>query len=306
MTNCRWCGICNFENGVVMSSDEAVKAARTMMRRVQEHLRSAHLSLGARLETIGHVDVLHHESSTLPGLNYVMPRRGTAWIPGKHIEDGLSRLRDQGRTPRVLFADGLYLPEFVRTLRDIGLHIEQETPIMLFRHERGAVKLPALTPEVSVAMVRDHHATGIWWYVWRNAYYDVITTGIEPISLGQEMRDFSLGSQLNLILYRYGFPVGVARLTLHEQSAHLVSLAIMQEVRTSELLRMLHSAALRAAIDAGCDMVFAAGETDDTRQFCRELGFIDAGSVVCYVENEAMPAVTREQDNFLAQPVLIL
>lgn len=289
-----------------MGSDEAVKEARTMMRRVQEHLRSAHLSLGARLETIGHVDILRHESSTLPGLNYVMPRRGTAWIPGKHIEEGLARLRDQGRTPRVLFADGLYLPEFVRTLRDIGLHVEQETPIMLFRHEGGVLKLPTLAPEVSVAMVRDHHATGIWWYVWRNAYYDVITTGIEPISLGQEMRDFSLGSQLNLILYRYGFPVGVARLTLHEQSAHLVSLAIMQEVRTSELLRMLHSAALRAAVEAGCDMVFMAGETDDNRQFCRELGFIDAGSVVCYVESQMSANITREQEHELVQPVLIL
>src|SRR5688572_3077513 len=84
----------------MMNSDAAIKEARTTMRRVQEHLRSAHLNLGAKDEVAGFVDVIFHDSSPLPSLNYVMPRRNTAHVPGSHVEDGLKLLRKKNRTGR--------------------------------------------------------------------------------------------------------------------------------------------------------------------------------------------------------------
>src|SRR5690606_29980295 len=74
--------------GVVMD-ESPVKQHRVMLRQVQEHLLAAHLLLGSLLESAGMVDVVHHPASPLPDLNYVTPRRSTAWVPGSYVERGL-------------------------------------------------------------------------------------------------------------------------------------------------------------------------------------------------------------------------
>ncbi|MCA9912927.1 MAG: hypothetical protein KC496_06245, partial [Anaerolineae bacterium] len=84
-----------------------IKEARVTLRRVQAHLHQTHLNLGAEEQSVGFVDVVHHASSALPNLNYVTPRRNTAWVSGKHIADGIAVLRDLGRRARVRFVDGL-------------------------------------------------------------------------------------------------------------------------------------------------------------------------------------------------------
>jgi hypothetical protein len=282
------------------------KDARTVMRRVQEHLRNAHLNLGAEEETVGFVEVVHHTHTPLPTLNYVMPRRNTAHVPASHVEDALRRLQSYGRLARACFADGLYPPMFVGALRDLGLSVEFEMPIMVYRPENGALRQPTLPPEISLVRVSDHQSLGIWWYAWRNAYYDVITTGIEPLTIGRDMRLLTLGHQLDLIMYRYGFPVGVARITLHEKSAHLAARAILRDVHTPELARLLTSAAVKAALSAGCDLIFTDGYTDTERQQCRDMGFTDSGSVVCYAESAQPVPLTELGQGRLAQPVLIV
>lgn len=289
-----------------MNPDVAVKEARATMRRVQEHLRSAHLNLGAKDEGLGFVDVIYHETSPLPALNYVMPRRNTAHVPGSHIDDGLKLLRRKGRSGRVYFAEGLYPPLFVGTLRELGLVVEQETPIMVYKPENG-VRLPLILPaEITLTRVNDRQGMGVWWYVWRNAFYDVTTSGVDPIALGQDMRSLAGGSQIDLVMYRYGFPAGAVRLTVHDKAACIAGRALMKEFSSPELTRLLQVAALRAALDSGCDMIFAAGETDTERQLCRETGFVDSGSMVGYVEAGAIRVPAGETHADLAQSVLII
>lgn len=282
---------------------EEIKAARTIMRRVQEHLRSAHIDIGARTETVGFADVIYHNSS-LPTLNYVMPRRNTAWVSGQHIEDGLAILREQGRHPRVRFAEGLFPPVFLGALRKAGLVQEEETPFMVYEVPDTVPPAPRYPHHITVQRVSNPEGMGIWWYVWRNAYYDVVTTGAEPMVLGRDLRGVYRGTQIDLVLYRYNFPVGVARLTLNDGSAHLLAHAIMREVRTPELSRLLIRSAVQAAINAGCDLIFSAGETDDERALFRETDFESAGSMVCYAEPVAKP--DQAHDGPVAKPVLII
>lgn len=284
-------------------SDEAIKEARATMRQVHEHLLQAHLHLGAESETVGFVDVIHHASNPAAHLNYITPRRNTAWVSSKHIETGLDHMRKLERRPRVQIAEGLFPPMFIKTLRDLGLEAEREVPIMIYRASSPPQKRPRTPGEIKITQVDAAESAAIWWYVWRNAYYDVICSGIEPVYVGRDLRDITSGRLINLILYRYGFPVGAARITRHENSAHVAAMALMREVRTAEITRQFQHAVLRAALDAGSELVFTAGETDETRKLWREMAFVDAGSIVSYAEpSESTP---EESHVPVEQPVLV-
>ncbi|MDX1993878.1 MAG: hypothetical protein SF029_15940 [bacterium] len=294
--------------GVSMNADDAaVKESRRVLRLVHEHLAQAHLNLGAQQEHSGLVDVIYHPTSRLPYLNYVMPRRNTAWIPGPEVENGLAKLREKARNPRVIYIEGLFLPLFAKTLRELHLQVEQETPIMAFRLTADAhldsVK-PSPTPDgFSVCPVNDQDGLGMWWYVWRNAYYEVLTRGVEPIYIGHDMRAVTLGQQVDLLLYHSGYPVGVTRLTVHGESAHLSALAVMREFREPATYRLLVHGALRAAQERGCRLVFTTGDDDTERKLLREVGFVDFGSILCYAESGE---TSREDARELAQPVFAL
>jgi hypothetical protein len=95
---------------------------------------------------------------------------------------------------------------------------------------------------------------------------------------------------------------------VHSQGAHLLGLALMKEARTPDLLRVLVAAAARAALDQGCDLVYAPGETEDDRQTLRTLGFLDFGSVVRYAPADVTGTADDEahNDRILGQPVLTL
>jgi len=289
--------------------DAAIKEQRRILRLMQDHLAQAHLSLGSQQEHIGLVDVIHHPDNSLGHLNYVTPRRNTAWVPAPSVQQGLDRLRSLNRTMRVNYVEGLFLPIFAKSLRDLGLVVEQETSLMSYT--LADLKLPEEDtagkdhPVARVTAVNDQDGIAQWWYVWRNAYFDVLTGSIEPIYVGRDVQAIALGRQADLLLYREGFPVGVARLTFHNQTAHLATLAIMKEARAPEMIRMLYYGALGAAKDRGCELLFTSGDTEADRKLCRELGFVDSGSMVCYAE----PAEETKGDLHdvnLAQPVLAL
>ncbi len=89
-------------------TDNEVKESRVVLRAVQEHLNYTHLSLGAVSEKVGLVDVLYHPDNPMPDLNYITPRRNTAWIPTQDIEKGLTRLGELNRKKRIYYVEVLY------------------------------------------------------------------------------------------------------------------------------------------------------------------------------------------------------
>lgn len=284
-----------------------------MLRQVHEHLLQAHTDLGAFRETISVVDVIHHPINPLPDFNYVTPRRNTAWVSGQYVKQGLDRLKQLGRTARVQYLEGLFPPLFAKTLLELGLSLERETPLMIYRSGGADTMLPPHSGNtnsgVQIQMVADQRGIEMWWYVWRNAFYDVLTLGVEPLVVGRDMAALLTGKHIDILMMRYNFPIGVARLSVQQQnkSAHIVALAMMKEARTPDKMRSLLAAALRAALQRGCELVFAPGETEEDRRLCRELGFIDVSSIVCYVANPSTGVKGgKDSHESLVQPLLTL
>lgn len=285
-------------------NDAEVKAMRQALRQVNEHLAQAHHDLGAQRESVGLADVVFHESSSLPALNYVTPRKNTAWVSGKEIEQGLDRLRALQRQPRVMYIEGLFPPLFARTLHELGLAVSQETPVMLYRPSGEAPVVNPRPEAVFVMTVDDQQGAGIWREVQRGDYY-IATMRVEPLFVGQALEAAPLTHQADMILYRYGHKAGAVRVTFHQGSAHIAALAVTSEFCSTELIHMLQAAAIEAAIAQNCGLVFAPGETEDDRRICRALGFADSGSIVCYAEKSDEPREDSD-DAILAQPVLVL
>lgn len=293
-----------------MDSD-AVKQSRRILRCIQDHLYHAHGNLGGSEESVGLVDVLSHPTSTLASLNYITPRRNTAWVSADMIQMGIDHMRKIQRTPRVQYIEGLFPPIFSKTLIDLGLRAEWELPLMVYIPTGFDGVMPP-PPEASplpegirIESVSDQRGIELWWYVWRNAFYDVMTLGVEPLFVGRDMAALKMGYQIDIIAYRGGFPIGVARLSIHEKTAHILALALMKEERTPAMTRALQSATIKAALNRSCTLIYAPGETETDRRLCREMGFLDFGSIIRYSAN---PLDTEEEndDHILGQPVLAL
>lgn len=284
------------------------KETRRILRQVQDHFINVHTNLGAKQESVGMVEVFYHPTNPMAALNYVTPRRNTAWMSGKMIEPGLDYLRKLNRKPRVQFMEGLFPPLFAKTLRGLNLEVERETPVMVYKTDgiNGIVppvpKQAAMPDGITLNKVHDQRGAEAWWYVWRNAYYDVLTLGVEPLFVGRDVASSRLGQQIDYLAYRYGFPIGVVRASVQGETAHILSLALLKEARTPEMVRVLQVAAMQAALESGAKLLFAPGETDSDRKLCRELGFVDFGSVVCYAPSEAHE--DDYDDRPLEQPVL--
>jgi hypothetical protein len=111
-----------------------------------------------------------------------------------------------------------------------------------------------------------------------------------------------LGQQVDFLAYRYGFPVGVARLSVQGETAHVLALALLKEVRTPAMVRALQTAVVQGALQRQASLIFAPGETDADRRICRELGFVDFGSIVSYAApNEQASEVPHDP---VEQPIL--
>ncbi len=290
---------------------EAVKASRQILRRIQDHLYHAHLNLGGIEKSAGLVDVLHHPTSTLASLNYITPRRSTAWISADNIQQGIDQMRKIERTPRVQYIEGLFPPIFSKTLIGLGLGVEWELPLMVYIPGGFNGVIPPPVDEVSlpdglrIESVNDQRGIELWWYVWRNAFYDVMTLGVEPLFVGRDMAALKMGYQIDILAYRGSFPLGVARVSIHEKTAHILGLALMKEERTPEMTRALQSAVMKAALERNCTLIYAPGETEADRRLCREMGFLDFGSIIRY-STDPLEADEEKDDHILGQPILAL
>jgi hypothetical protein len=259
---------------------------RSTLRRVQAHLLNAQVGLGAEHHTVDLMEVLYHPNNMMGSLNYATPRKKTAWVSANQVKRGLDFLIEHGRTARFQYIEGLYPPEFAKSLGKLNMQVESETPLMIYTMDGEAPAKPVTKPEapdhVRLKTVHDVREAEVWHYIWKNAHYDVLTLGVEPLYVGRDMEAIKLGKQIEIIAYRDNFPFGVARLTIHDDTAHIVGTAILKEMRTPQYTKMMTQAALYEALQVGCNLVFTSGEFDEERTVNRELGFLDFGSIVCY------------------------
>ena len=287
----------------------AIKESRQILRQIKDHLYQTHQNLGGTTESIDLVDVCYHPTNALASLNYITPRRNTAWVAGAAVQKGVQHLRAMKRTPRVQYIKGLYPPHFATTLLDMGLRQEQEFPLMIYvkngfsDQKSPLVEVGNLPEGIRLECVTDQRGAKLWCYIWQTDFYEVISLGIEPLYAGQDINTLQQGQQLDILLYRNDFPAGIARLSIQEEVAHIVALAFMKETCTPQHSRILYAAGIKAALDHNCTLIYAPGQADS--DMARSLGFLDFGSIVCYTsDNDA--AEEDHDEHILGQPVLAL
>ncbi len=270
-------------------SQPSLRESRRVLRRIQDHWNRANEKLGAVRHPLGVVDVYVHPDSITADLNYVTPRRSTAWVSVKELQQGIDLLRSRERRARVLYIEGLYPPMFARTMHDLDLYVEREVPLMAYEHDT-TVALPRIRPPggVTLDVVNDTQGMALWWYVYRNAFFEVVTTTASPVVIGQDVWRSMNGSQVNAVMYRQGFPVGVSRMSVFKESesAQVVVMSMLQEQRSADMLRTLLQSALSEAVQRGAQLIFTAGNHAVDREVSREVGFVDRGSLVCYADGK--------------------
>lgn len=285
-------------------SDPVVKESRRRLRSIHQHLSQTQLDLGAQHIPIGLVEVVYHPTNQHPMLNYVSPRQKTAWIPAPEIRKGIDHLRSLNRTPRVMYIEGLYPPLFAKSIRELGMRAEYETSFMTYRVETALPQPPPLPEGFRVEEAAGQTKSILWWHVWRNA--GALTQDTEPVTIGQRTASESQTSRVDLLLYKDHSPVGVVRLTRHEDTAHIAALAVSQAVRSPETVTMLYQLALQAALQAPCALIFTTIAEETDRPLCRALGLVDSGSRVCYVEGGKSLQGEKPAHEQVAQSVFVL
>ena len=168
--------------------NSTVKETRQLLRRILDHLFQAHSAFGVDHETVGFVDVIHHPTNQIPDLNYVTPRRNTAWVSGKFVQQGLDRLRALDRLPRVEYIEGLYPPQFAKALSDLGLesgtrNADHGVLAGGCQQESAAHVVPG---GIRLEIVTDQRGIEQWRAVWQSDGYDVLTLGVEPLAVGRD------------------------------------------------------------------------------------------------------------------------
>ena len=183
--------------------ESTVKESRQLLRRIQDHLFQAHSAFGVEHETVGFVDVIHHPTNPVPDLNYVTPRRNTAWVSGKYVQEGLDRLKALGREPRVQYIEGLYPPLFAKMLGDLDLRVECNTALMVYvaSGAKSAAPKPRTPSGARLEFVTDQSGVEMWRKVWRSPAYDVLTLGVEPLAVGRDLAAQRLGQEIDGLMY---------------------------------------------------------------------------------------------------------
>lgn len=253
-----------------------LRESRRILRRIQAHITQAHRNLGAEIHDMGLIAVLYHPENDLPLLNCVIPRRKTAWLPAPQIAEGLDFLRERGKTPRLSLIEGLYPPRFAESLHNIGLTLESKIDLMAHTAPDVMAANGAASPAGDTV--------ALWEQVREGNAYRVIAGGIEPI-------DITTAACSDVVVYRGGTPVGIARLTCHATDANVAVAAIHREADAALTTDALYREALNCAVERGCELVFTAGSDEATRRIYRRLGFVDAGNLICYAQ---MDSASRE------------
>ncbi len=296
-------------------NDSTVKQTRQILRQVQSHLMDVHLHQGAVQEQVGLVDVVYHPDSANPDLNYVTPRKSTAWVSMPEVINGLKVLKGYQRALRVMFIEGLFIPAFGDRIASIGLERASETRVMAVRfdpqeidtqspdEDRNDRTLPAgIEGTPTFIRVSSRAEVALWWYLWRNAHYDVVTRTAELRFIESTYERIQSGHQVDLIMRIGGIPVGVASLTLNTDrtSAQLSAFALSREKRSLPHAMQLLDEAVQQAQDSGVSLMFFAADDVLLHTVSQSYGFVDCGGVVCYAETNNLKEFSESTDDSLA------
>ncbi len=271
-----------------MTDPETLKAARVLLRRIDEHDQAVAHEEGAQRESLNILDVVFHPTNALPTLNYLTPRRGAAWVSVNAVEQGITRLAELGRAPRLLYYEGLVPPIFRQTLQDFGLQWAGESQIL------ATTDLAVQTASVQRYVPKqaaEPRELARWW----NARSEFLAGGTQRETdtsvIQRMMRRVTDGQAIYLLVEDGESPVGIASLRVQSalRSAEINAFFLASD--DLDAARALMGSAMECAAQRGCDLVFIA-EALSSSAWLDEYAFTALGSVVAFaarIPNKADP-----------------
>jgi hypothetical protein len=261
-----------------MNTPDDIKQVRTLLRSIEAHRIQTHQDRGALHETVNMVEVLHHPTSALPELNYIMPRRGTAWVSAAALQTGIERITALGRAPHLVYLEPLLPPAFRQTLEQVGMQWAAESAIYAAADLFTASALAA-GDRLLIAQTAGDVAR--WWRARSRILAGTRRFRREVRQIEAIHALAATGRALPLLIERQGDIAGVASLELQPslKTARLAEFLPLHADDRAPLLRgILHAAAAR-----GCDLLFGAGAVFGTTDDLAVYGFAKAGRAVAYL-----------------------
>ena len=204
---------------------------RQTLRSIQTHLHESLLRQQSVTEQLGTVDVYFHPRNAAPDLNCVTPRRGVAWVRYEDLSDAFTGLRRLGRTPRFTCVDTLFPEAFMQQLGLMGLQIEIEEPLLVYRplHGPGSrwrntvgarCRIPVSDP-VRAALADTPDDLAVWWSVFRQIYAPEEQSTPQPKEIESLVSASRSGHTTFITAWYDNEPLGVARIMHHAGAAKL-------------------------------------------------------------------------------------
>jgi GNAT superfamily N-acetyltransferase len=267
---------------------------RQMLREIQAHLCALLVREGAAREQISTVDVYYHTSNMAPRLNTISPHKGVAWVRRDDVIYAAEWLTEHKRRPRLFFLDSLFPGAFQQQLQLMGLALEDEKVIIAYRPLYGPVlpdeiPLGRLIPEfeehISAEVIDARKDLAIWQRVFNTAYYNAETLTVSNDQVDRLAATIEAGENLYVLACYDHMPLGVARVILHPPAAELELISVIPLWHGMGLENALIITAANAAMDLGCDTIFAVEPDGMLLNSFRRLGFVEVSHILTYSQS---------------------
>ncbi len=240
---------------------------------------------------MGTVDVYFHPTNPDPRYNCVTPHKGVAWIRREDLHDAFVGLKRLGRRPRLVFQDALFPDAFRQQLRIMGLQLEHERMVMIYRPVYGP-DLPGETPrgrlpghfapDITTRLAEDRATLASWARIFRAGYYNTETLRIESEVVAPLLVAVQAGTKAFVLAYYQNTPLGAARVSLQPTSAELEAVVTAPLWSGMGLEVALITTSVRASQSEDRDPIFTMAPPEEYTRLYRRLGFMELSHVMTY------------------------
>jgi GNAT superfamily N-acetyltransferase len=260
-------------------------------RQVQDHVAASARYAPIIVEQVGTVDVLFHPDHPDRHLNCARPHGGIAAVQRRDLAVAFGALEQLGRSPRLVYEDALVPPGFRQQIEAMGLALDDDRALMVYRPvlgpdvpgetPRGRLSA-AIDPPVTVGVARTPADLSTWLWVAR-AGYDPREAPVVDLEEIEPLIAAARGGQAAYVLASYtDTPLGAARVALRPPTAELEIVTTAPLWHGMGLEAALVTAAVRAACDHGCDIVFTVAPTAAQERLYHRLGFVPLTRILSF------------------------
>ncbi len=268
---------------------------RKTLRTIQTHIRESTRARQAAIEQLGTVDVYFHPSNPDPYLNCATPHKGVAWVRRDDLYSAFDSLERLGRIPRLVFQDALFPAAFRQQLETMGLTLEDQRVIMVYRPVYGP-DLPDETPRdrlptefnygITAAVTATQSDLAAWLRVFKAGYYNTETLSVNLDEVDPLVELAEQGEKIFVLASYQDTPLGTAQICVRHTSAEIESVVTAPLWHGMGLETALITTAVRAVFAQNRSIIFTITSSDAITHFYRLLGFVDLTHMMTFWQAE--------------------